>query len=122
MGGTKEGESQIAMESMMELMAGARDSLKEVAGGMQDLRQDREMARTSKPVEVPKGEGGLKFMMGKGPMGTSQGPSSFIQEGWTGSGEWYAIAKGKDGASGVFDNYEEAKALVYRVWVLFGKS
>jgi viroplasmin and RNaseH domain-containing protein len=114
-GDTKERESQFAMDSMMELMAGVRDSLKEVAGGMQDLRRDRERAAAGIPLDIGKSEGGLKFREGKIRMGTAASPATFLQEGRTDVGDWYAVVKGKDGASGVFDNYDEAKALVYRV-------
>jgi viroplasmin and RNaseH domain-containing protein len=114
-GGTKEEVSQVAIASMMELMAGVRDSLKEVAGGMQELRKDRERVAATIPMKDERTEGGWKPLGGKVSFGLSQSPGSFLQEGRTDSGEWYAVAKGKDGACGVFDNYEEAKGLVYRV-------
>jgi hypothetical protein len=107
-----------AVESMMELMAGVRDSLKEVAGGMQALRQEQkatQAAAIKPPHVVDPGVDGLKFMKGTIRMGRSQGPASLLKEGRNDGGEWYAVAKGKDGASGVFDSYEEAKGLVYRV-------
>jgi hypothetical protein len=49
-GEIKGGVPEFAMESMMELMAGVRDSLKEVVGGMQELRKDRERVATFIPV------------------------------------------------------------------------
>jgi hypothetical protein len=114
-GDTTERASQVAIESMMELMVGVQDSLKEVAGGMQDLRKDRARVSAGIPLVVKRTEGGMKPLSGKISFGMSQGPVSFLQEGRTDAGEWYAVAKGKDGACGVFDNYEEAKGLVYRV-------
>jgi viroplasmin and RNaseH domain-containing protein len=104
-------------ESMMELMAGVRDSLKAVAGGMAALQQGQLSSQATlepKPA-VRVDAGGLRFMQGKIRMGSSQSPASMIQDGRTDAGEWYAVAKGKEGASGVFDSYEDAKNLVYRV-------
>jgi hypothetical protein len=115
MGDTKERVSQVAVESMMQLMAGVRDTLKEVAGGMQELRKDRERVEAGYPVKIDKPEGGSKYLKGKIAFGNSQSPAGMLQEGRTDAGEWYAVVKGKDGACGVFDNYDEAKVLVYRV-------
>ena len=105
------------MESMMELMAGVRDSLKAVAGGMEALQKGQSgphvtIAKETRRIAKPAGS--LRFLEGKIKMGNEQSPASLLRDGRA-SGEWYAVVKGKDGASGVFDSYEEAKNLVYRV-------
>jgi viroplasmin and RNaseH domain-containing protein len=122
-GDRKEKES-IAVETMMDLMAGVRDSLKEVARGMQALQQGQATSKGSAPpkeyippgavyVEKPAGSG--RPLIGMSRMGSRQSPADSIRNGRADAGEWYAVVKGKAGASGVFDNYEEAKDLVYRI-------
>jgi hypothetical protein len=54
LGDTTERASQVAIESMVELMTRVRGSLKEVAGGMQELCKDRERVSASIPVVVQK--------------------------------------------------------------------
>ena len=60
-----------------------------------------------------------KYKLQDLPMGSSKSPQeglSEIKARHKGHhDDWYAVAKGKDGATGVFDSYEEAKGLVYRV-------
>jgi hypothetical protein len=116
LGETKEKGSG-EMESMMELMAGVRDSLKEVTGGMQALQKGQltsQASSTREPKRVEKTAGSLRFLEGTIKMGNEQSPGNLLKDGRT-SGDWYAVVKGKDGASGVFESYEEAKGLVYRV-------
>ena len=123
-GDRKEKESMV-VETMMDLMAGVRDSLKEVAGGMQALQQGQAMSKANGPPKesIPRGavyaaktsEGMGQPLTGMSKMGSNQGPGDFLRDGRAGAGEWYAVIKGKAGASGVFDNYEEAKGLVYRI-------
>jgi hypothetical protein len=53
----------------------------------------------------------MKPLGGKISFGKGQDPASFLQEGRADVGEWYAVAKGKDGACGVF-----ARKLVRVSW------
>jgi viroplasmin and RNaseH domain-containing protein len=111
--------SDEAMRAMMKMMSGVNDSLQAMAGGMKDLRQERQESppawKSAKGIRCD----GPKYTLQDLPMGSSKSPReglSEIKARHKGHHEdWYAVAKGKDGATGVFDNYEEAKGLVYRV-------
>jgi viroplasmin and RNaseH domain-containing protein len=122
-GDIKEKES-VVVATMMDLMAGVRDSLKEVAGGMQALQKGQMAAQNmaTPKHEVPPGAvhieptvDGMRFMGGVHKFGTKQSAADCVRNERADAGEWYAVLKGKDGAIGVFDNYEEAKSLVYRI-------
>jgi hypothetical protein len=111
-------DSDGVMRAMMEMMAGVKDSLQEVAGGMKDLRQERQ----GSPPDWKSAKGipcDPKYKLLDLPMGSSKSPRDALAEikarDKANPEDWYAVAKGRNGASGVFDNYEEAKDLVYRV-------
>jgi hypothetical protein len=78
---------------------GVCDSLKEVAGHIQDLWKYNERAAASVPKVVEKTKRGLPFVEGKILLVNNQSTARCLQEGRMDGGEWYAMAKGKDGAS-----------------------
>ena len=115
-------ESPDMMNSIMEMMSGVQNHLKAVSGDMKELREEQRAVK--------------KRMDNQRPPSTLQGlikeEDRKVKEEWQmGSGispkkamdavaadlhqEWYAVLKGKDGASGVFGSYEEARVLVFRI-------
>jgi hypothetical protein len=106
-------ESEVMIKAMVELMTGVKESLQEVAGGMKELREERRHEPTAKAG--PKVSLVSKYQRDEHPMGLNVSPATFVADARAQHKEWYAVAKGKDGASGVFDSYAEAKKLVYRV-------
>ena len=107
-------DSDRVMQAMMELMTGVNDSLQEVAGGMRELQQEHEENPPDREAFKAVHHGPKDRMLDL-PMGSSKNPRQGLAELRAKHKEWYTVAKGKDGACNVFDNYKEAKGLVYRV-------
>lgn len=117
------------MKSMMDLMSGMQNHLKEVEGGLKEIRKEQIVAKhraetTKDRVEEPRipfsgSEEELKLeaqAIREGRLhGSNLSPVKFVEKARTLHKEWYAVLKGKEGASGVFASYEEARVLVYRV-------
>jgi hypothetical protein len=99
----------------MELMSGVKDSLQEeVAGCMKELRQEHRSNGGNPSVWVA--DQGIqsvpRYNMLDLPMeSSSKCLSQEHAEVRANHKEWYAVAKGRDGGSGVFDRYEEATVL-----------
>ncbi len=118
---TQEMDSKIMMKAMMGLMSGVNNSLQAVAGGMKEMQDERRILKQEGEGGVHSKEKARKEWNSetgdelKYPMGMSKSPRHWVKEARDSHCEWYAVAKGRDGASGVFESYEEAKDLVYRV-------
>ena len=114
-------DSPDMLKSMMELMSGVQNHLKEVAVDMKALKEEQHAVKQR--VEEQRAPPTIQDRIKKEAQevkeltrfGTSLSPKEVMEEAQNKHPEWYAVLQGKDGASGVFDSYEEARVLVYRV-------
>jgi hypothetical protein len=114
-------ESPDLLKSMMELMSGVQNHLKEVAVDMKELKDEQQAAKQR--VKEPSPPDTLQAQIKKEAQeakeltrfGSSLSSKDFMEEARKNHKEWYAVLQGKDGASGVFGSYEEARVLVYRI-------
>jgi hypothetical protein len=103
-------ETQDMLKAMMGFISGLSTSLEAVAGGMKEMQADqRDYQQHIQPVQVLPHE---KVTRGPvlreshepmvyQPMGSNKSPAQYVKERTSEHQEWYAVAKGKDGASGV---------------------
>ena len=114
-------EAPDMMNSMMEMMSGVQTHLKGVSEDMKVLREEQREVR--KRVDDRRPQSTVQELIKEEErkvkeewhMGSSLSPKKVMEATRSSHKEWYAVLKGKDGASGVFESYDEARVLVYRI-------